>query len=463
MLYWKKGRGAGNGGSLLKGKVDFTQGPITGQILIFSIPIVLGELFQNLYNSVDSLVVGNFVGSNALAAVSVCDTLSNLLVGFFTGMSVGSSVVVARAFGSGDREELSTSIRVAFGFSVLLGAALSLLGILLTPVLIDVVAAPPEVRAEAMSYLRIYLAGLMFTVIYNIGAGILRAVGDSRNPFLILLLACCVNILLDVVFVAVLSLGVAGVGIATVISQGLSVLLVYRRIARFDPAFRFAPREIGVQRGIIADVMGIGMPSGLQSALISFSNLFVWRYVGGFGPEAMAGIGIGQRVDKFVAMPCKAFGTTITTFVSQNTGAGNYDRARRGVRSCLTLALLVAVTMGATVFFFAPACAALFDPNPAVVEIGVAMMRTMLPFHSFFAMREIYIGLLRGYGNTRMPMLLSLVSMVGLRQLFLSVTMRLRPALINIYLCYPLAWAATALLIWGYYRAVRHRYEPQAA
>lgn len=447
----------------MKGKVDFTQGPITSQILVFSIPIVLGELFQNLYNSVDSLVVGNFVGSNALAAVSVCDTLSNLLVGFFTGMSVGSSVVVARAFGGGDPEELSDSIRTAFGFSVLLGAALSLLGILLTPVLIDLAVPPPEVRTEAMSYLRIYLAGLMFTVIYNIGAGILRAVGDSRSPFLILLLACIVNIILDLVFVVALSLGVAGVGIATVISQGLSVLLVYRRIAQFDPQFRFAPRQLGAHRTIIADVMGIGMPSGMQSALISFSNLFVWRYVSGFGPEAMAGIGVGQRVDKFVSMPCKAFGTTITTFVGQNTGAGDYARAKRGVRSCLLLSFTVAICLGATVFIFAPSCAALFDPNPAVVEIGVAMMRTMLPFHSFFAMREVYIGLLRGYGNSRMPMLLSLVSMVGLRQLFLSISMRLRPDLINIYLCYPLAWIATALLIWGYYRMVRRRYEPQEA
>ena len=444
----------------LRGNIDFTRGGITGQLILFSIPIILGELFQNLYNSVDSLVVGNFVGSHALAAVSVCSTLSNLLIGFFTGMSIGASVVVSRVFGGGNHEELSSSIRVSFTFSVVLGMGLSVLGILLTPQLVRLSAAPPEVYAEAVVYLRIYLAGLMFTVIYNIGAGSLRAGGDSRHPFLILLVSCCINIVLDLLFVVRLPLGVAGVGIATVISQCVSVLLVCRRIFRYDRSFRLAFGELARRRGIIADVTGIGMPSGLQSALISFSNLFVWRYIGGFGPAAMAGVGVAQRLDKFVSMPCKSFGLTITTFVSQNTGAGNHARARRGIQSCLLLGLGVTWGLGFLVYRFAVPCVSLFNSDPQVVEIGVAMMRTIVPLYFFLSIREVYLGVLRGYGNTRIPMLLSLIGMVGLRQVFLAVSMRLRPSLFNIYICYPLAWGTTAAMIAAYYLLTRRRYEP---
>lgn len=438
--------------------VDFTQGNIILELIAFSIPIVLGELFQNLYNSVDTLVVGNFVGKNALAAVSVCATLANLLVGFFNGMSVGSSVVVSRAFGSRDAERLERSMRASFGFSVVLGVILSFLGILLTPALVGVAAVPEEVYPEAVTYLRIYLAGLMFTVIYNISAGILRAVGDSGTPFRILVITSLINIVLDLVFVVVIPFGVAGVGFATIFSQFVSVMLAYRKLRKLNPGFRLDVAEAYRSREIVAEVAGIGMPSGLQSALISFSNLFVWRYVNGFGATAAAGVGVAQRLDKFIVLPCKAFGLTITTFVSQNTGAGNHERARRGGVRCLLLSIVVTNSIGFLVYCFAEKSVALFNTDPEVVAYGVAMMHFIIPMYTLMAIREIYLGILRGYGNTRVPMLLSLIGMVVVRQIYLAVSMSVNRTIENIYFCYPLAWGVTAAFIFIYYQAVKKNY-----
>lgn len=426
-------------------------------MFLFSLPIVMGEVLQNLYSSVDSLVVGNFVGRNALAAVSVSETLVNLLVGFFTGMSMGSSVIVSRAFGSRDEELLERSMRVSFTYSVALGVCLSIVGIFVTPWLVRLSAAPEEVYKEAVLYLRIYLAGILFTVIYNISAGILRAVGDSRTPFVILMVSCVTNILLDLVFVVYFSLGVAGVGFATILSQALSVCLAYRQIHKRSPAFRPDFAEAAGNRAIVAEVTRIGMPSGLQTSFISFSNIFVWRYINGFSATAMAGIGIAQRLDKFINMPSKAFGLTITTFVSQNTGAGDQVRARKGEKHCLFLSYLVTGTLGILVYTFAEPSVAMFSSDPEVIRYGVDMMHSLIPFYTFMVLRDVYQGILRGYGNTKVPMALSLIGMIVVRQIFLAVSMHFNHSIVNIYIGYPLAWVVTAVLTFLYYQRVKGR------
>jgi len=436
-------------------QTDFTKGNIVLQMIAFSIPILLGEMFQNLYNSVDSLVVGNFVGKNALAAVSVCATLVNLIVGFFNGMSIGSSVVVSRAFGGRNEEKLNRSMRVAFSFSVVLGVVLSVCGIFLTPFLVRLSDAPAEVYPDAVSYLRIYLAGIMFTVIYNISAGILRAVGDSRTPFKILVFTSCINIVLDLVFVVVIPLGVAGVGVATIFAQFVSVAMAYKKLKTMNPQFCLNVREAFKNRDIIMEVTGIGMPSGLQGALISFSNLFVWRYVNGFGATAAAGIGIAQRLDKFIVLPCKAFGLTVTTFVSQNMGAGNKERAKKGGWRCLLLSIVVTNSIGFVVYCFADMSVALFNSDPEVIAYGSAMMHYIIPLYTLMAVREIYLGILRGYGNTKVPMVLSLIGMVVVRQIYLAISMRVAPSIENIYFCYPMAWGVTAALVFIYYQIVK--------
>jgi len=432
--------------------IDFTEGSIIQKLILFAVPIVLGELFQNLYNSVDALIVGNYVGKYALAAVSVCDVISRLLVGFFNGMSVGVSVVVSQVFGGHRQQDVSRAMRVSFSFGAVLGVSLSVAGILIAPMLLDLTGPKPEVYAEAIVYLRIYLAGLMFTVIYNIGAGILRAIGDSGSPFRILLISCLSNIILDLLFVVGLRMGVAGVAFATVLSQGISVFLIYYRLARADTGFCLTFSELRQNGTLIRDIVNIGMPSGLQGSLISISNMFVWRYINGFDAAASAGIGIAQRLDKFVGLPCKAIGQTMTTFVSQNVGARNSNRIRVGIKCCLGLGLCVTAVLGTIVYGFAEQCVALFNSEADVIVVGVAMMRTIIPLYFFMTIREVYLGVLRGHGIARVPMFLSLAGMVVIRQIFLAVSMQINYSVTNIYYCYPIAWGATAIMIFGYYR-----------
>lgn len=434
-----------------KANIDFTRGSIIHSLVLFALPILLGELLQNLYNSVDSMVVGNFVSKNALAAVSVCATLSRLIVGFFTGMSVGGSVVTARAFGSGDKERLSRTIRTILVFSIVLGAVLSVLGVIVAPLLLKLSSVPEDVYPDALTYLRIYLAGALFSVIYNIGAGVLRAVGDTQRPFHILLISCCSNIVLDLLLVVVIPLGVAGVAIATVLAQLISVVLLYRTILRIEPGFHLSLRDLKENRSIILDLTAIGMPAGMQGAVISISNLFVWRYINGFGSTAMAGIGVAQRLDRFVGMPCTAFGHAMTTFVGQNIGAKQYQRAKQGTWKCLLLAVGYIAVMGTIVYNLADYCAVLFNPDPQVVEISVAMMHFIIPYYTFFAVREVYLGVLRGYGIGTVPMVLNIIGMVLVRQIYLAVSMQSGPGIVHIFRCYPIAWGATALLLVGYY------------
>ena len=423
-------------------------------MILFSVPIVLGELFQNFYNSVDALVVGNFVGKYALGAVSVCDTIARLLVGFFTGMSAGVSVVVARIFGSGDREKLKRSMRVTFSFGAVLGTVLAAIGILLAPALLRLTGAEEGVYLQGLIYLRIYLGGLVFTVAYNVGAGILRAIGDSRTPFRILVVTCVTNIVLDLLLVAAFGLGIAGVSFATVCSQFLSVVLVYRKLRKTEDSFRICISEIPEEKTLIGEVVNIGTPSGLQYSLISFSNLFVWRYINVFGAAATAGVGVAMRLDKFISLPTKAFGLTISTFVSQNVGARNYERSREGILRCLALSLAVTFVLGAVVYVFTDRCVSLFSAEPDVVEIGSTMLKFLIPFYLVMVVREIFLGALRGYGYARTPMIISLFGMVALRQLFLAIVMR-HPRIEYIYAAFPLGWGLTAFMLIIYYFLIR--------
>ena len=448
-------------GILPRKNVDFTSGSIIKKLAIFAVPLVLGELFQNLYNSVDALVVGNYLGQDPLAAINVCNPITTLVVGFFNGMSIGASVIVSRAFGGGEHEELSRSLRTSFSFAVLIGLLFSVVGSLGAPLLLWVAGVEGAVYDLALVYLRIYLIGLIFTVIYNIGSGMMRAIGDSRTPFLILVLTCVINIIADILFVAVFNWGVAGVAIATVLAQLVSVALTYRQLSRADAGFRLSFRDLPQQRDIISRILRIGMPAGMQGALISLSNLFIWRYINPFGSAAQAGVGVAQRLDKFVAMPCKALGSSLTTLIGQNMGAKNPARARRGVWSCAALEVVVLAVMAIVMYAGAPLFVSLFNDEPEVIGVGVAMMRTIIPFYALLAVREVFLGALRGYGNTTVPMVLSLVGMIGARQLFLAIATRVRPALTNVYYGYPVAWIATALLLMAYYLLIRRRYSPE--
>lgn len=442
-------------------KIDFIQGSMLRTTVRFSIPLIMGELLQNLYNSVDAFVVGNFVDQYALAAVTVCGVIANMVVNFFNGMSVGANVAVAKANGSGDQERTRLAVRSAFSFGVVLGVVLSVFSITIAPQLLRFTGAQESYFAEAEVYLRIYLAGLMFTVIYNNAAGILRALGRADIPFRILVISCGMNIALDLLLTGALHMGVVGVGIATAVSQGTSAMLIYRATSRCIQSCCFDLMVmIHLGKDVVVEILSVGAAAGIQSALIGFSNIFVTRYMNWFDAETVAGIGVAQRLDRFVILPAKSFGITMTTCVGQNLGAGNYARIKRGERGCMAIALTVTLALSAIVYFFASQCVALFNPNPAVVETGVAMMHVLAPMFWIMAVREVLLGVLRGCGHSVCPTVLSLIGMVGVRQSFLAFTMHYNPTIKNIYYCYPIAWAATLLLLAIYYLIVRRRLLP---
>ena len=439
--------------------INFTEGAIVPKLLLFAVPIILSELLQSLYNSVDALVVGRHVGSAALAAVSVCSPITNLLIGFFNGMSIGNTVMVAKAYGSGDEEQTKKAVRYAFTFSIVLGVVVSALGILLAPVLLHLTGCNDEIYAEAIVYLRIYLAGLMFTVIYNCGTGILRAVGDSRSPLYVLALTSVINIALDLLFVASLGWGTAGVGVATIIAQGISVLLVHQMIRRQIQTHAVALKETWRDgRRQIAASVSVGFSAGVQNALISFSNIFVWNYINAFPTAVSAGIGTAVKIDRFVILPCKAITMTTTTYVSQNLGGGQYKRARNGIWYGLALCAAVTALMAFPLIFFAEPVAGLFSEEKDVIDAAVGMVHFLLPFYSVMVVREVLLGYLRGYGKSRMPMILTLAAMVGMRQLFLALaTARWPGEICVINASFPFGWGFAMLFLLIYMLLIRKR------
>lgn len=435
-----------------KGSTDLTQGNSVRLILNYALPILLGQVFQNLYNSVDSIVAGNFAGTTALAAVTSCSDISNLLVGFFTGLSTGAGVLFARFYGAKNWEKLHDSIHTTLTFSVILGAAMALAGILLTPFLLTVVDCPADVWGEAELYLRIYLVGILFTSIYNVASGVLRAVGNSRDPFLYLVAASCTNIALDLLLVGGLRMGVAGAAIATIISQLLSVFLVFWNMLRTEDVYRLVLRDLRrMDRSLLLEVLDLGLPAAVQTCLVSVSNLFVQRYVNQFGSLAMAGIGAAKKVDKYVGLISNSIGLSATTFVSQNLGAQRRDRAFRGVRICLVMSGVAVAALGIPTYCFAPAVLRIFTPSQEAIAFGTAMVRVMMPLYYFQALMQIFSNAVRGFGKSRVVMVLSLLGLVVGRQIFLFFSMRLHYSVNNIYYAYPVGWGLAAVLCIIYY------------
>lgn len=437
--------------------VDLTSGSMFVQIITFVIPVILGHLLQTLYSSVDALVVGNLINKDALAAISVSDPIANMIVGFFTGMSVGATVVVSRQFGKNKQEGLGKIVTAVFTFAVLLGAVLSVVCVIASDWLLLLVSAPAETYREASVYLRIYLAGNMFTVIYNICAGMLRAVGNSRSPFRILLITSTLNIVLDLAFITVLPLGIAGVALATVFSQGISVVLAFMELRKLSNAVGFSPRSMKENRAVIKDVLSIGLPTGIQSSLVSMAKVFLMRYVSDYGAAALAGVGVAHRLDKFVSINCESFGTAVTTFVSQNIGAGNRQRVKKSIQLCLLLSVAVTAAVGVIVYILAPQCVMLFNKEAEVVQVGVAMMRVLIPFYFLIAVRQIQQGVLRSYHKVKVPMVISVIGLLAVRHLYLLIMMNRNPAIEHIFYSYPISWAATVILTYVYIAYLLYR------
>ena len=438
---------------------DLTQGNITVQLLLFALPILVGQIFQNLYNSVDSIVVGQAVGTTALAAVSASADISQLLVGFFTGLSTGAGVLFSRYFGAKDQQNLHDSIHTAITFSLLIGVGIAAVGIIFSPGLLKVVNCPEDVYLEALEYLRIYLVGILFTAIYNVGAGVLRAVGDSRTPFVYLVISSVCNIILDIVLVVWLKMGVSGAALATIVSQMLSVVLVFRRMLVTQDVYKLVPKDLKIHGKLLKEILRLGLPAAIQACLISFSNVFIQRYINSFGSAAMAGMGAGKKIDRFVGMVAQCLGLATATFVSQNLGAGRRDRAFRGIRTVLLFCFGYVLVVGSIVYGFAESLVRIFTTDEAAIAYGVSMIHVMMPFYFCQALNQVFANAVRGFGKSLVVMLCSITGMIGCRQLFLAIAMNISWDIRILYFSFPFGWMCAAGAVMAYYFIVIKRKE----
>ena len=412
---------------------DLLKGSIWKSILIFSLPLLVGNLFQQLYNTVDSYVVGNFVSSHALAAVGQSTSIINMLVGFFMGLSTGVGVVIAQYFGAKETKKMQDSIHTSLALTLVLCVLFTILGIALSKPILVMIGSPKEVLPLAVIYLQIYFAGVSFSLIYNMGAGILRALGDSKNPLIYLVVSSLVNIVLDFVFVIYFHLGVAGVGIATTLAQLVSAILVMHELMHTDKEYKVYISKIRFSKPILSRIISIGIPAALQNSIVSFSNVIVQSYISKFGSAAVAGYSTTTKLDGFLQLPIQSFSMAITTFVGQNYGAQNYKRVRKGLYT--TGEFLVG----------------LFSQDKDVIVAGVTMISVFAPGYIFLPLSHITAGALRGVGLSKVPMYSMILCFVILRQVYLFVATQFSSELITVFLGWPLTWIVNAALLIGYY------------
>lgn len=432
---------------------DFTQGSIFGGLIEFSIPLLLGLIFQQLYNTVDTLVVGNYVGKVALAAVGSTTPIINTLIGIFSGFSMGANVIVSQYYGANDKESVqeavNTSILMSFFFSVVI----TLVGIFSSPVMLKLMDTPDDVIHDASVYLEIYFAGATGLVFYNMGSGILRAVGDSRRPLFFLVFSAVVNTVLDLVFVIDFNMGVAGVAWATVIAQILSSILVIVVLSRTSGPYRISWNKMRLNKPLLESIIKIGLPSSIQQGVTAFSNVFVQGYINKFGSAFMAGYSAYGKIDAIALLPMQAIAMGCTTFVGQNIGAGKIKRAKKGINISLILSIVSTVILLIPLIIFAEEAIMIFNSEPDVIYYGTLYMRLVSPFYILSCINQVYAGALRGAGDTRAPMIIMLGSFVVFRQIYLYAVSHIFPN--NFYpilFAYPAGWAVCSLWLYIYYR-----------
>ena len=435
-----------------KRTMDMTQGPIFPQLLLFSLPLLLGNVFQQLYNTVDSIVVGNYVGADALGAVTGVMPAINTLVGLFIGMSTGASVVISQYFGAKDEQRLRKSIHTSITATVLLGLAFMLVGWAAAPSLLRLMRTPAEIFPLACTYLRIYFLGIEGLMLYNMTSAILRAVGDSRRPLLFLIVTSVLNVILDLLFVIAFRMGVTGVAAATIISQFVSAALGLFVLFRSREIYSLRLTELGLDPQILKRIISIGLPAGIQMAVISFSNVFVQGYINHFGAASTSGWGVYLRIDAFVILPLQSFSLAVTTFTGQNAGAGNIDRIKQGIRVTMLMCALVTLTICFAEFAAAPSLVSLFNQEEAVIHYGTLFIRLNCMFDVVAASNQVQACVLRGIGDAKAPMFIMIFSFVIFRQIYLFVITHLTASVIPVSLGYPAGWVVCSIIMLLYFR-----------
>ena len=429
-----------------------TEGVIWKQLLLFFFPIVLGTFFQQLYNTADAIIVGKAVGKEALAAVGgSTGTLISLLVGFFVGVSSGASVVIAQLFGARQARDVSRAVHTTMALALSSGALLTAVGLLFSISILELMGTPQEVMTYAVPYLSIYFLGMIPQLVYNIGSGVLRAVGDSRRPMLFLICAALTNIVLDILLVLGLNLGVRGAAIATVLSQVVSAVLILVSLCHAQPVYRLHFRRIRFHGDMLARIVRIGLPAGLQSVMYSLSNMIIQASVNGFGTDVMAAWTAYGKIDGLYWMMISAFGVSITTFAGQNFGARRYDRMRRSVRVCLGMAAGVTVFMTALILAVGRPMLGMFTDDAHVVETGMSIIRLIVPTWITYLCIEILSGAMRGAGDSLMPTLMTLTGVCLMRVFWVTVVVPRMHQLPVLLLSYPITWVITSAMFIVYY------------
>ena len=432
-------------------KHSLTEGSIWKSMLFFAFPILLGNIFQQLYNTADAFIVGRFLEKNAYAAVSSSGSLIFLLVGFFTGIAVGAGVVIARYYGAKDYDKLHTAIHTTLAFGLAAGIILTVLGMTLTPQLLRLMKTDPQVLPNSVAYFRMYFAGSIAIVLYNMCVGILQAVGDSRHPLYYLILSSLINIGLDLLFVGVFGLGVWSAATATTIAQFISLGLCLYRLCRYDTVYRVQLHKIRFNFPMLRQIVHFGLPSGVQNSIIAFANVIVQSNINAFGADAMAGCGTYSKLEGFAFLPITCFTMALTTFVSQNLGAHQYDRVKRGVRFGILCSVTMAEIIGALIFLFSPALVALFQNDPPVIAIGVKQAHIEAFFYCFLAFSHCIAAIMRGAGKPTVPMFVMLAVWCVLRVSYISIAVPMVERIEVVFSAYPLTWFTSSVIFLIYF------------
>ena len=432
---------------------DMTHGSPWRLIVSFAVPVLLSQIFQQLYNTADTLIVGNFVGTNALAAVGATGAFVNLLVGLFVGLCSGAGVVIAQSWGAHDPEAVDRQVHTALVLSVGLGALLTVLGFASATPMMRLMGTPEEILADSALYLRIYSLGMIPQMLYNMGANILRAIGDSKRPLYFLIAASLVNIVLDVVFIAVFGWGVAGAALATVFSQVASAVLTLRCIAGSEGTpWHIRAEKLRLHTEVLAAICMIGIPAAAQSAMYNVSNMLIQSSMNSFGTSTIAAWGVYGKIDFVFWMTINSLGIAITTFAGQNFGARQYDRVRNGVRVCMAMAAGITLVISVVFYNAAEPLFRLFSQDDAVVAVGVGMMHVLTPVYITYISIEVLSGALRGCGDVRVPTLITVFFVCGLRVLWLTLMVPRYHTIATVELSYPLTWTLASLLFILYYK-----------
>ena len=429
-----------------------TNGSIWKLLLRFAVPMAIGLLFQQLYNTVDAVVVGNFVGKEALAAVGSTGSITGMLVGLCAGMATGASVLVSQRYGAHDDKGLHDAVHTTISFTLILCVLMTLLGVCIVRPMLDMMSTPADVYGKAESYLMIYFLGISGLLLYNMGSAILQAIGDSRRPLYFLCFSAINNIILDLLFVAVLGMGVEGAAYATILSQFLSAALVLFSLTHDHAAYGIRWRELCIRRDVLRNIFSVGLPSGIQQAITNFSNVFVQSYINAFGSACMAGWSSYNKLDAFILIPAQSLALASTTFVGQNWGAKQLDRARQGVRQALAMSLGITLVLSVAVMIAARPTLSLFGTDAETLQYGQRFVQLISPFYFIICFNQIFSGALRGIGDAKTPTIIMLSSFVVFRQLYLMVNKLLGNSFLGVSLAYPIGWIVCSLLITLCYR-----------